>query len=65
MKIVRTVRKQCESQAALMHVIEEIRYRNLCVTDLFGGYECPNERFVFAKTIGRTRVRKQLVCRMK
>lgn len=65
MKIVRTVRKQYESQAGLMHVIEEITYRNLCVTDLFGGYECANERFVFAKTIRRTRVRKRLVCRMK
>lgn len=65
MKIVRTVRKQCDSQAGLVHVIEEITYRNLCVTDLFGGYECPNKRFVFAKTVRRTRVRKRLVCCMK
>ena len=65
MKIVRTVRKQCELQAGLMYVIEEITYRSLCVTDLFGGYECPDERFVFAKTVGRTGARKRLVCRMK
>ena len=34
MKVVGTVRKQCELQAGLMRVIEEITYRSLCLVDM-------------------------------